>query len=233
MLDLSSAASWLFPLSVLGASVVASPHCIGMCGPLIFTIGSSKPRLIAYHSGRLISYVSLGFAAGFFGKSALSLSTNPILSGMFLLALAVLLLFLGWKTYTGQSLHISLFKGTLWQSASKLNLHPVASSGLTGLMSVFLPCGHLYTFALGATATGSALRGGAMMFAFWLGTVPALGFGVHFLKRNLLRLGPNRYRIAAIILVTTGLLSLGNFASQIFKTSDETAKEPSQGSHHH
>ena len=204
-----------------------------MCGPLIFTIGSSKPRLIAYHAGRLLSYVGLGATAGAFGKSIFNYSTNPILSGLFLAILACALLFLGWKTYTGQSLHFSLFKGTLWQSASKLNLSPVLSSGLTGFMSVFLPCGHLYTFAIGATATGSALGGGAMMFAFWLGTLPALGFGVHILKRNLVKLGPARYRIAAIVLVTTGLLSIGNFASQLFGTQDASKIEHSHHSHSH
>ena len=230
---LSETASWLFPLSVLGTSVIASSHCLGMCGPLIFTIGSSKPRLIAYHSGRLLSYVGLGWAAGAFGKSVFSLSTHPLLSGLFLALLTGLLLFLGWKTFKGQTLHITFFKGTLWQSALKFNFNPIVSSGLTGLMSIFLPCGHLYTFALGATATGSAVRGAAMMFAFWLGTLPALGFGVHILKRNLVRLGPARYRIAALVLVTTGLLSLGNFAAELYKSSSSESPKPLHESHSH
>ena len=120
-----------------------------------------------------------------------------------------------------------------WATALKFNLNPVVSSGLTGLMSIFLPCGHLYTFALGATATGSAVRGAAMMFAFWLGTLPALGFGVHILKRNLVRLGPARYRIAALILVTTGLLSLGNFAAELYKSSSSESPKPLHESHSH
>ena len=204
-----------------------------MCGPIIFTIGSSKPRLIAYHAGRFVSYTALGALAGSLGETAFSFSSNRFVSSVFLMVLAFALLFVGWKTYTGQSLHLQFLKGTLWKSATRLKLPPVVASAVTGLMSVFLPCGHLYTFALAAAATGSVWRGGALMFAFWLGTLPALGFGVHLLKHQLVKLGPNRYRIAAVIMVTTGLLSLGNFALELFSDKDPQVKAHSHSHHSH
>ncbi len=45
---------------------------------------------------------------------------------------------------------------------------------LTGLLTVLLPCGWLYIFALAAAGSGSSAMGALVMTAFWIGTVPAL-----------------------------------------------------------
>ncbi len=82
----------------------------------------------------------------------------------------------------------------------------------SGLFTVFLPCGHLYGFVLGAAAAGSATRGGLFMFVFWLSTVPALGFGTRFLQ---LWLGHRSKRLAGAILIVAGIYSLATFASHL------------------
>ncbi len=52
---------------------------------------------------------------------------------------------------------------------------PIAIRGLlTGMLTVLLPCGWLYIFALAAAGSGSAIQGALLMAAFWLGSVPAL-----------------------------------------------------------
>lgn len=68
-----------------------------------------------------------------------------------------------------------------WLTAQFIRLRPFVFSlplpvrGLTaGLLTALLPCGWLYLFALLAASTGSALTGAVVMFAFWLGSVPAL-----------------------------------------------------------
>jgi uncharacterized protein len=82
-----------------------------------------------------------------------------------------------------------------------------------GALSAALPCGWLYAFVATSAAAGSALGGGLVMAAFWLGTVPmmaAVGLGVQRL------LGPFRSRLpvlTATVLVILGALTVtGRFA---------------------
>ena len=57
-----------------------------------------------------------------------------------------------------------------------------------GLLLSALPCGLLYAALAAAAGAGSALAGGLAMFAFVLGTVPALvavGWGGLIMRRHL------------------------------------------------
>ena len=82
---------------------------------------------------------------------------------------------------------------------------PLHLRGLfAGAVTPFLPCGWLYLFALVAAGTGSALYGGTVMAAFWLGTVPALTVliaGVHQLSVRFRRIVPIA---AALLLIASG-----------------------------
>jgi sulfite exporter TauE/SafE len=79
---------------------------------------------------------------------------------------------------------------------------------LIGLITTLLPCGWLYAFAVVAGGTGSAVRGAAVMAAFWVGTVPMLllfGAGAARL------LGPVARRlplVSAGLVLTLGVLSV-------------------------
>lgn len=221
MSDLLTSLGWLFPVSVFVTSFLASPHCVGMCGPLVLFMGSDRKKLVGYHLGRGLSYFSIGAGAGALGGTALKISTHPLVSFLFIIAFASMLTVVGWKTFTGRSLHFSVvgklskISGIFWKKSVSTNKPHFAAAALSGLFSIFLPCGHLYTFALGAAATGGALQGGLMMTAFWLGTLPALGFGLHYLRSRLNYLGPKAHKLFALILIATGLLSLGNFTSHL------------------
>ena len=64
------------------------------------------------------------------------------------------------------------------------NRHPVVRALIIGVLAMFLPCGWLYLFVIWAAGTGSPFIGGAVMIAFWIGTVPilvAVGVGVQSL----------------------------------------------------
>ena len=60
-------------LSVLGASLLGSPHCAAMCGGFVCFFsgqGGRRPTALthaAYHAGRLVAYALLGAAAGMAG----------------------------------------------------------------------------------------------------------------------------------------------------------------------
>jgi sulfite exporter TauE/SafE len=233
-LDLSEGFTWIVPFSVLSASLLSSPHCVLMCGPLAANFASgdkvSDKRLWSYQLGRGVSYTLLGLLAGAFGREILSLFQAPAAAATGLLLIGASLLVLGWRSWKGEGFQIRppalvrRFGGNLLKQLRFAKLPPNLTAGISGLFTVFLPCGHLYAFALGAMAMGSPVGGAAFMLAFWLGTVPALGFGVRWAMQVLWpRLG-NKKKWAGAVLIVAGLFSLGAFAARV----PDLRKTPSQ-----
>ena len=211
----------IVPVSVLLASVVASPHCVAMCGPLALSLGRDKKKLTAYHIGRGLAYAGVGAAAGALGEKVLHASRLPALSLAAILFMTATVLFLGWRTWTNRPLHFDLLPGgarvrsSAWGWLRRARLPSWLAAGLGGSLSVLLPCGHLYGFLLGSAASGGALRGAIFMGLFWLGTLPAMGLGLVALQ-GLLRGGSRaRARVAGSILVACGLFSVYLFASRL------------------
>jgi uncharacterized protein len=226
-LDLSNGFTWVIPFSVLGASLLGSPHCVMMCGPLAanFATQSKDPqlnsRMWAYQIGRGISYMTLGALAGAFGRGVFSLIQVPWAMAASLFVIGLSLLVLGYRAFRGESLHMRLPKPVLkitsglWRKLHLARLSPQTTAGLSGVLTVFLPCGHLYAFVLGAMAMGSPLEGAVFMLAFWLGTVPALGLGTRWLVAWIQPKLGQRKTWAGVILIAAGLFSLGSFAARI------------------
>jgi sulfite exporter TauE/SafE len=65
-------------LGVLAASLVGSVHCAAMCGAFVCVYARAGARFpdkgagahVAYNAGRLVSYLTLGLAAGAIGQRA-------------------------------------------------------------------------------------------------------------------------------------------------------------------
>jgi sulfite exporter TauE/SafE len=168
------------------------------------------------------------------GEQALGRFTPPWIQSAALLLIALALLFNGIKTFAGSAVHFSLPAfvarplSRIVMSVSKMfrlgNAPPNLIALATGLMTVLLPCGHLYGFVLGAATTGSATYGAALMAAFWLGSTPALTFGIAGLNSLLKR--PRAPRVAGVILVAAGIFSLVAFASRIPELKSHNEKNP-------
>jgi len=175
--------------AVLTASLIGSPHCAGMCGPLAILAsstpnnrGSWKELLTAYHFSRLIGYLLLGLIAGSVG-AMLDLSGTllgiqrfaTLLAGGAMIIVGIFALVRFWG---GQAFHFSLpasMQSTLKRFHQQINkLTPVPRAVGIGFLTVFLPCGWLYAFVITAAGTAHPLLGSAVMLSFWLGTLPAL-----------------------------------------------------------
>jgi sulfite exporter TauE/SafE len=166
----------------------------------------------------MLSYTTAGFLAGQFGRTVLGTESPVWVSSLALITISALLLMNGYRAITGRALHFALphfasnISSNLWKQISSPRFPRIAGAGLAGGLTVFLPCGHLYGFLIGAVATGNGLRGAVFMFAFWLGSTPLLSFGARWFHRLMSANAINGQRLAGVLLVIAGLFSLGSFA---------------------
>ena len=145
---------------------VGSLHCVGMCGPLVLTMGRGLRRpsrraqlqhALTYHAGRVLTYVVLGSMAGLVGET---LSTWGL--GRALAITAGLLLLLaafgsvvprrlrGWGAAPAALATRACAMAGRWS-----RLHSVAGPALAGAANGLLPCGLVYSALLTAAAMGT------------------------------------------------------------------------------
>lgn len=191
--------------AVLIASVVGSPHCAGMCGGLmLFALGADRDQAkgrrvrlqLAYHGGRLISYIALGATAGavgaavdFGGRFAGVQRGAAVFAGVLMIAFGLTLLARAAGIRTGR-FRMPKPAAQLMERAHRFafTLRPTSRALTIGLLTALLPCGWLYAFAFTAAGTASPLWGAAVIAAFWVGTVPLmalLGTGFQLLTGRL------------------------------------------------
>lgn len=213
---------WLVAVSVFVAGFIGSPHCMSMCGPIVMTFSSSRRAMMMYQLGRMVSYTTAGAILGAFGDSVLDVGQTTWLASLSLLVIAGLLMINGYQTMTGRSLHFPLPKKMIGISAFvwrhlKIQKMPRSLGGfVAGFFTVMIPCGHLYSFFVGAITTGSAGRGAVFMFAFWMGSAPLLSLGSIWIRKLVNeRVAPTR-RIAGALLMGAGLFSVLTFGAHSF-----------------
>jgi sulfite exporter TauE/SafE len=170
-------------LTAFAIGALGSFHCIGMCGPIAFSVpmgGKSGLtgiiRALAYNLGRVATYSVLGLIVGFLGKQLMFGNFQQGLSigaGVLILAFLVLPKTITKKidpTSTFARLFLKLkntFRG-LFQS--KNTFGPL----VLGLLNGLLPCGLVYIGLAGALALGNPLESAQFMATFGLGTAPIM-----------------------------------------------------------
>ncbi len=159
--------------------LLGSLHCIGMCGPLAFSLPSLKQGWLnvivdklSYQFGRILSYCLLGVLTGIVGRqlwlSGLQQGIS-IFSGILILAAACSRLFkLSWFGKTPHLL-IKPFNKML-----NYALQHKANHLIIGIVNGFLPCGFVYLALVGAVNTGSIQNAVSYMFWFGSGTLPLM-----------------------------------------------------------
>jgi sulfite exporter TauE/SafE len=200
-------------------------HCIGMCGPIVVSLslnlGSKRviiPHLL-YNSGRILTYTLIG---GIIGASGSFTGITANLAGLqktVMILAGVLIVIMGLAM--GGWLPLGRLFGNHYSPGKIISkgfhkLSAVKSSIFyfpLGLLLGLLPCGPVYTALLGAARVGmeasntmvGALNGMGLMFAFGLGTVPAL-----FLVATLANLGWLKwrtiiYKFSAVVMILLGV----------------------------
>ncbi|HRK01891.1 MAG TPA: sulfite exporter TauE/SafE family protein [Oligoflexia bacterium] len=222
------------PLAVFVASLLGSSHCAGMCGGLVLFIGQNKLNLVVYHAGRLLGYLTVGALAGELGKSVLqakemqgvAIAASALLGAVFV-ATGVRLVWPEIRKRVAPRSGASFYRpfaklNRMWSGAFhrlalvlKKRSHTWHGALAFGVSTALLPCGWLYTFVLAAVATQSALLGAATLFAFWLGTVPALSAAPWVLRSVLKPISGSFPIVSGLLLVAVGLYSWSGRSLQV------------------
>lgn len=193
---------WSALIAAFLLGLFSSAHCVGMCGGIMGALSMAIPAnakarrwliLLSYNLGRVFSYAVMGAIVGTFAQQ-ITASGGAVwlrwLAGLLLIAMG-LYLANWWRGLT----YLETGGRYLWAYLQPLGkaLMPVdntAKAVALGGIWGWLPCGLVYSALAYAMAQGDALGGGSVMFAFGLGTLPAVlatGFVAQQLGRVLQR----------------------------------------------
>ncbi len=169
--------------------LASSLHCAGMCGAIAsslmfaFSPGESESgrlrALLAAHAGRVLMYVAAGAVLGALGSTIYGAFDRS--SGFLVMRWAAAVA-LGWIGLSVAGFAPSLAVLDRWAGpivgrlrfASAAPAAGAAGAFASGLLWGLLPCAMVYGALFYAMLTGDALRGGAVMAAFGLGTLPSV-----------------------------------------------------------
>lgn len=205
--------------------VAASSSCVAVSGGLLlsssarfnerYKSASSMARfrpVLLFVVGRLLSYFVLG---GVIGLVGVALSPSPLITGLITIVAAFYMFIMGMEM-----LHIApIWMKSLLPRLPKWLSHRVVDAEeqahpfvpfLLGAGTFFLPCGFTQALQLYALTTGSFWTSGIMLFAFALGTAPALlalGWASGSFKG---KIGQWFFRFSGAVVIILGLWNMQN-----------------------
>ena len=216
-------------MAVTGGLLVAAAAAYNANTPQLTGFQRLKPHLY-FNAGRIVSYTLLGGTIGALG-SVLTLSAE--VNGALTIAASAIMIVLGLQML-GFLPHFGRF---LLPKFFAHRVHDLASRKVTGgaftlgALTFFLPCGFTQALQLYVLSRGSFATGAVTMFAFALGTLPALlslsalsSFAQGSFQRRFLR-------VAGAAVIVLGVLNIeyGLVLSGLGATSNPTIAEVAPG----
>jgi sulfite exporter TauE/SafE len=171
---------------------------------------------MAYNGGRLVSYLVLGAMAGSLGHGVDRIGSVAGIGRLAAIVAGALMVVWGGSTLLaalGVRMAHAAAPRRLQAILTSLLVRfrgksPVVRGAATGLLTTLLPCGWLYVFVATAGGTGRLPDALAVMFFFWLGTLPmmvAVGLGAQRVFGAFQRRLP---LVGAGVAVVIGLLAI-------------------------
>jgi sulfite exporter TauE/SafE len=200
-------------------------HCIGMCGPIVVSLSlniNNKNLIIPhllYNSGRVITYTLIGGLMGATGSFTAVTADMAGLQKAVLIFAGVLIVVMGlamggWLPlgrFFGDSAGPEGFIARGFKKLSSRNSTVVYFP--LGLLLGLLPCGPVYTALIGAaragmeanTAVEGVVTGMGLMFAFGVGTIPALILVARLAGMGWLKSRWIIYKTGAVLMILMGI----------------------------
>jgi len=223
--------------------LLASFHCISMCGGIVIAYTSrfcasvkgnktvSLPHFY-YNLGRILSYALTGAILGgigsFFGINKNFTGIITLFAGFFMIAV-------GFSLIIRHAL-LDKITGILPVSLTRLfsgQLHALYRNNkertirlkvplIIGFLNGFIPCGPLQALQIYALSSGSASKGGLSMLIFGLGTVPLmLGFGNIISIFSWSRL-KQTMKVSGVIVILLGIITLNRGYNSFFNDNSDS-----------
>ena len=199
---------------------LGSMHCVGMCGGLVTTLTMSRSKiwwsgLVSYQIGRTLTYTFFGLIAGMIGMAITQVDWfADIQRGLTIFAGVLMIIFglnlAGWLPDPFVSMMTKFTKLiglTKWIHAATTSRMPM-SWLMVGLFNGLLPCGLVYAGLALSLTSGSIGLSASMMFAFGLGTMPAMMIAPVVLKSASPKTRGWVLKVAAILLVGIGIFTM-------------------------
>ncbi|MDQ6983880.1 MAG: sulfite exporter TauE/SafE family protein [Ghiorsea sp.] len=199
---------------------LGSMHCVGMCGGLVTTLAMSRKKiwwsgLMSYQLGRTMTYTFFGLIAGMIGMAINQVNWFADMQRVLTLLAGLLMIMFGlglagWMPdpLVRRMATFTKFIGlTKWVHAATTSRMPM-SWLMVGLFNGLLPCGLVYAGLALSLTSGSIGLSASMMFAFGLGTVPAMMFVPVVLKSASPKARGWALKIAAILLILMGAFTM-------------------------
>lgn len=168
--------------------LLGSGHCLGMCGGLVAALSLSTDQRrggltfqLLYTVGRVATYTLIGLVVGWLGSAiayaeAFANFARIVLIGsdlfIILIGLGSAGLLRGFNLLSLECAAPVRFLTAVVRGLQKLP--PTLAALPLGLLFGFIPCGLLYAVAISAAQSANPVPGAQIMFAFGLGTAPAL-----------------------------------------------------------
>lgn len=193
------------------AGLLASGHCLGMCGGLVsgcfMRLGpaSRLPAVYAsYHGARLAIYALVGLVAAGLGQVLLQAGGFGLIQGVLQVLAGLVVIALGLELLGKLPFSIGVgFAPAAWSRrlfVAALERDPIRGALLAGAANGLLPCSLTMAMAIKAATLPDALQGAALMLAFGAGTLPSM-LAVSFLFAKLSLVARSRLLAAGAVVV--------------------------------
>jgi sulfite exporter TauE/SafE len=203
--------------AAFAAGLLASGHCVGMCGSLVsaffikFGGGGALPY-VSYHAGRLAVYALAGLVAAALGAALVSTGLFGKMQAVLQIVAGAVVILLGLEILGLSPLRLAAFKlPAAWLRATFLaaaRRGPVVGAGLGGVLNGMMPCALTLAMAVKATTVDHAWQGAALMLAFGAGTLPSMLFASAVFGKLAPRLRGLLLKAAAVFVVGLGVATL-------------------------
>ncbi|MDO5656175.1 MAG: sulfite exporter TauE/SafE family protein [Flavobacteriaceae bacterium] len=201
-------------IAALGLGLGTSLHCLGMCGPIAFSLGLGSEdkfnftlKNLTYQFGRVSTYAFLGTILGIVGQGISFAGFQKYLS-IIVGIVMIMMVFMPKNLSTGNPnkyigrLLIKL-KSTLGAFIRRKNY---SSLYITGILNGFLPCGMVYIALAAALGVGSIYGSAIFMALFGLGTIPLMFMAVFFGSVISVQIRNQILKFIPVITIIIGLL---------------------------
>jgi sulfite exporter TauE/SafE len=208
--------------SALALGAFGSFHCIGMCGPIAFSLPLAGKGDLAkftgtllYNFGRIVTYSCLGLLLGLTGASLALIGIQQLVSIIAGVLILVILLWpgkLGWTRMPQNGLFYKTVAKIRSMIGRYFNARSYWSLFMIGLLNGLLPCGLVYMAITGAIISADPLESSLFMACFGLGTLPVMWsvsfFGNYIstgLRQRIRRVYPVLLGLMACLLIVRGM----------------------------